>query len=85
MCRSVSRGISDPSVLSCMDGNKNVVNIFKKVKAMVTGRDRRPHLGIKLALECRRNIIYPMKNKNSKFNNQPVNPDGTLVNKEGTV
>lgn len=52
---------------------------------MVTGRDRRPQLGIKLALECRRNIIYPMKNKNSKFNNQPVNPDGTLVNKEGTV
>ena len=55
------------------------------VKAMVTGRDRRPQLGIKMALECRGNIIYPMKNKNSKFNNQPVNPDGTLVNKEGTV
>lgn len=52
---------------------------------MVTGRDRKPQLGIKLALECRGNIIYPMKNKNSKFNNQPVNPDGTLVNKEGTV
>ena len=28
---------------------------------MVTGRDRRPDLGIKLALECRRNIIYPVK------------------------
>lgn len=54
-----------------------------KVKAMVTGQDRRPHLGIKLALECRKKIIYPMKNKNSKFNNQPVNPDGTLVNKDG--
>ena len=31
------------------------------MKAMVTGRDRRPDLGIKLALECRRNIIYPVK------------------------
>ena len=50
---------------------------------MVQGRDRRPELGYKLALECRKNIIYPMKNKNSKFNNQPVNPDGTLVNKDG--
>ena len=50
---------------------------------MVQGRDRRPELGYKLALECRKNINYPMKNKNSKFNNQPVNPDGTLVNKDG--
>ena len=33
---------------------------------MVQGRDRRPELGYKLALECRRNINYPMKNKNSK-------------------
>ena len=54
-----------------------------EVKAMVQGRDRRPQLGIKLALECRKNIIYPVKNKNSKFNNQKVNPDGTLVNKDG--
>ena len=38
-----------------------------KVKAMVQGRDRRPELGYKLALECRRNINYPMKNKNSKY------------------
>ena len=37
-----------------------------QVKAMVQGRDRRPELGYKLALECRRNINYPMKNKNSK-------------------
>ena len=48
---------------------------------MVQGRDRRPHLGVKLALECRKNIFYPLKNKNSKFNNQEVNPDGTLVHK----
>jgi hypothetical protein len=33
---------------------------------MVQGRDRRPELGYKLALECRANINYPMKNKNSK-------------------
>ena len=38
-----------------------------QVKAMVQGRDRRPELGYKLALECRRNINYPMKNKNSKY------------------
>jgi len=50
-----------------------------EVKAMVQGRDRRPELGYKLALECRKNINYPMKNKNSKFNNMPVNPDGTLA------
>jgi len=50
-----------------------------EVKAMVQGRDRRPELGYKLALECRRNINYPMKNKNSKFNNMQVNPDGSLV------
>ena len=43
------------------------------------GRDRRPELGIKLALVCRGKITYPIKNKNSKFNNQKVNPDGTLV------
>ena len=34
---------------------------------MVQGRDRRPELGYKLALECRKSIIYPVKNKNSKF------------------
>ena len=53
-----------------------------QVKAMVQGRDRRPHLGIKLALECRKNIIYPVKNKNSKYNYQRVNPDGTLATTE---
>merc|ERR550519_2971182 len=50
-----------------------------QVKAMVQGRDRRPELGYKLALECRRNINYPMKNKNSKYNNMQVNPDGSLA------
>ena len=42
---------------------------FLKVKAMVQGKDRRPELGWKLAVECRKKISYPAKNKNSKFNN----------------
>ena len=32
-----------------------------QVKAMVQGRDRRPELGYKLALECRKMIVYPVK------------------------
>ena len=36
---------------------------------MVQGRDRRPELGHKLAIECRKSIVYPIKNKNSKYNN----------------
>ena len=47
---------------------------------MVQGRDRRPELGYKLALECRKNIIYPMKNKNSKFNNTHINAEGSVSN-----
>ena len=39
---------------------------------MVQGRDRRVELGYQLALECRKMIgIYPLKNKNSKFNPPP--------------
>ena len=45
---------------------------------MVLGRDRRPDLGYKLALEFRNNFTYPAKNKNSKFNGESVNPDGSL-------
>ena len=47
----------------------NKCSVFLKVKAMVQGKDRRPELGWKLALECRKTIQYPAKNKNSKFNN----------------
>ena len=46
-----------------------VILPFLKVKAMVQGKDRRPELGWKLAVECRKKISYPAKNKNSKFNN----------------
>ena len=56
------------------------IELLIQVKAMVQGRDRRPELGYKLALECRKNIIYPIKNKNSKFNNTHVNADGSVPN-----
>ena len=54
-----------------------------RVKNMVLGRDRRPELGYKLALEFRNSHSYPAKNKNSKFNGAKeannINPDGTLI------
>lgn len=42
-----------------------------EVKAMVQGRDRRLELGYLLALQCRGEIFYPPKNKNSKYNKVP--------------
>ena len=44
--------------------------------------DRRPELGFKLALECRRSIVYPVKNKNSKYNNNALSSeeDGAMAN-----
>ena len=81
-----SRGINDQNIQATFERLRSewaCVVQSGEVKAMVQGKDRRPQLGIKLALECRKNIIYPAKNKNSKFNNQKVNPDGTLVNKDG--
>ena len=44
---------------------------------MVQGRDRRVELGYQWAIEIRKNIIYPPKNKNSKFN--PVAPESTVT------
>ena len=55
-----------------------------QVKAMVQGRDRRPELGYKLAVECRRNIIYPVKNKNSKYNNMTTSNEPGKTN-QGNV
>ena len=49
------------------------LNIYHQVKAMVQGRDRRPELGYKMAVECRKMISYPAKNKNSRYNNIPEN------------
>ena len=40
---------------------------------MVQGRDRRVELGYQLALECRKMMgVYPLKNKNSKYNPPPT-------------
>ena len=52
-----------------------------QVRNMVLGRDRRPELGYKLALEFRSNFTYPAKNKNSKYNNT-VNSEqeGSMAN-----
>merc|ERR1719219_1110018 len=49
-----------------------------EVRAMVQGRDRRVELGYQWAIELRKNIIYPPKNKNSKFNPAPA---GDAANK----
>ena len=51
----------------------SVIFNFFQVRAMVQGRDRRVELGYQWAIELRKNIIYPPKNKNSKYN--PVLPD----------
>ena len=41
----------------------------RQVRNMVLGRDRRPELGYKLALEFRNNFTYPAKGRfNSKLN-----------------
>mgnify|MGYP003318486858 CR=1 FL=1 len=46
---------------------------------MVQGRDRRVELGYQLALECRKMIgMYPLKNKNSKYNPPPASLSGNL-------
>lgn len=77
-----SRGIRDDNIKTTFERVRSEYGCVVKsneVKAMVQGRDRRPELGYKLALECRRNINYPMKNKNSKYNNMQVNPDGSLA------
>ena len=49
-----------------------------QVRNMVLGQDRRPELGYKLALEFRSNFTYPAKNKNSRYNGETCNPDGSL-------
>ena len=63
---------------------KLIVYFSFEVKAMVQGRDRRPELGYKLAMECRTNIIYPVKNKNSKYNNMTLTSDTDKAN-QGNV
>jgi len=79
-----SRGIRDDNIQQTFEKVRSahgcVVN-SSEVKAMVQGRDRRPELGYKLALECRKMIVYPVKNKNSKYNNAATSAtDGTIAN-----
>ena len=83
MIDDCSRGIRDDSIQQTFEKvrlSHGCVVDSSEVKAMVQGRDRRPELGYKLALECRKNIIYPTKNKNSRYNNAELNVDGTLTN-----
>ena len=61
-----------------------------QVRAMVQGRDRRVELGYQWAIELRKNIIYPPKNKNSKYNpvigespNASVDANGTAAAANG--
>ena len=70
-----SRGIAMDAINKTMEKCRNehgVVIHSSEVKAMVQGRDRRVELGYQLALNCRKAITYPLKNKNSKFNKIPV-------------
>ena len=77
-----SRGIDEKNIAAAYEKIHSwhgLVIQSDEVKNMVMGRDRRPELGYKLALEFRNNFTYPAKNKNSKFNGEQCNPDGTLV------
>lgn len=70
-----SRGIRDDVINSTKEKIRNghgLVVDSHEVKAMVQGRDRRVELGYFLALQCRKQIIYPLKNKNSRFNKVPA-------------
>ena len=45
---------------------------------MVQGRDRRLELGYQWALQCRKGILYPAKNKNSRY--QVMDGSGMAMN-----
>ena len=54
---------------------------------MVQGRDRRVELGYQLALNCRKSIVYPPKNKNARFNQTPGGPNlnaATIMDDDGS-
>ena len=81
MIEDCSRGIDKKNIAETLEKIESwhgLVVQSPEVKNMVLGRDRRPELGYKLALEFRNNFTYPAKNKNSKFNGEIVNPDGSL-------
>ena len=77
MIDNASRGIDNVTIKkmkqSILD-NHGVIVDTGEVKPMVLGRDRRVELGYKLAVECRKKLLYPAKNKNSRHN--PLGPDG---------
>ena len=77
-----SRGIDEKNIEAAYEKIQSwhgLVVQSSEVKNMVLGRDRRPELGYKLALEFRNSTMYPAKNKNSKYNGGSCNPDGTLI------
>jgi len=66
-----SRGIDETDIKNSFDkirSQNGLVVQSHEVRAMVQGRDRRVELGYQWAVELRKNIIYPPKNKNCKFN-----------------
>jgi len=59
-----SRGIQHEGIKATIEKVKashGVVISSEEVKAMVQGRDRRVELGYQLALNCRKKIIYPVR------------------------
>lgn len=77
LVEDASRGIKEPDIQAAFTKLREAhgcVVQSKEVKAMVQGRDRRPELVYKLAVECRNTIVYPLKNKNSKYNKVPAPP-----------
>jgi len=88
-----SRGIDGDDIKKTFErvreGNGLVVQ-SNEVRAMVQGRDRRVELGYQWAIELRKNIIYPPKNKNCKYNpvidqspNQSQDTNGTSAPANG--
>jgi len=65
LVEDASRGIQEPEIKSTFDklreGHGCIVKTGE-VAAMVQGKDRRPELALKLALECRKAINNPRKN-----------------------
>ena len=77
-----SRGIDEKNIAAAYEKIESwhgLVVHSSEVKNMVLGRDRRPELGYKLAIEFRNSTMYPAKNKNSKYNGGSCNPDGILI------
>jgi len=71
-----SRGIDPNTIDKTKNGikeNNGIIVNSSEVKALVQGRDRRVELGYQWALQCRKMIVYPMKNKNSRHNTVNVN------------